>query len=133
MTPKLDGIDHLHVYVTDRDEAESWYADMLGLGRVEALLAWATKEGPLVLANPEGSVHVALFERSSLPEKSSAAFGASGAQFLAWKSHLETKGLQLRIADHDLAYSMYFVDPDGNMHEITTYDHEHVADALRSD
>lgn len=132
MTPELDRIDHLHVYVTDRNAAESWYSDVLGLSRVDALLAWATKDGPLVLGNPEGNVHVALFERPNLPEKSSAAFGASGGQFLAWKSHLEKKGLQPRVADHDLAYSMYFTDPDGNLHEITTYDHHVVRNALQA-
>jgi catechol-2,3-dioxygenase len=39
-------------------------------------------------------------------------------------------GLEVRVADHELAWSLYFQDPDGNTHEITSYDHEFVADRL---
>ena len=58
------------------------------------------------------------------------AFGASGEEFLAWKAHLEGHGLDLRISDHDLAYSLYFSDPWRNLHEITTYERDYVAERL---
>ena len=35
-----------------------------------------------------------------------------------------------RIEDHALAFSLYFHDPDGNMHEITTYEHDAVRSGL---
>ena len=129
MVPSLKGIDHVHVYVGDREEAETWYARVLGFRRVAALEAWAEGDGPLTLENPEGTVHLALFESEAGPN-STIAFGASGAQFLAWKAHLEEASLALRIADHDLAWSLYFSDPFGNYHEITSYDHALVAAAL---
>ncbi len=132
MVPKLKGFDHIHVYVADWARAESWYAEVLGFGRVEALLPWAVKGGPLTLEDPEGRVHLALFERADHQGSTAIAFGASGEAFLAWKAHLEDQGLDLRIADHRLAYSLYFHDPDRNMHEITTYEHDLVRAKLDS-
>ncbi len=130
MTPKLNGIDHVHVYVADWEKAEKWYHRVLGLKRVEALMIWAVENGPLTLENPEGNVHLALFETDSHPRTSAIAFGASGEQFLAWKAHLEAQDLDLRLTDHKLAFSLYFSDPDDNLHEITTYDHDYVAKHL---
>ena len=31
MIPVFDRIDHIHVYATDRNQAEQWYADVMGL------------------------------------------------------------------------------------------------------
>ena len=126
MTPKLNGIDHVHVYVANWDDAEEWYDRVLGFKRVDKFIVWAVKNGPLTLENPDGNVHLALFEREDHPDTSAIAFGATGEEFLAWKSHLEDQALKLRITDHKLAYSLYFSDPWGNLHEITTYDHDYV-------
>ena len=79
MAPKLNGIDHVHVYVSKWDEAEAWYADTLGFRRVEALESWAVKGGPLTLEDPDSTVHLALFERDGHGGSSAVAFGASGA------------------------------------------------------
>jgi len=121
MTPALRGIDHVHVYVSSWQEAEEWYKKVLGFTRVEGLMVWAVKGGPLMLENPEGNVHLALFESDQSPT-TTIAFGTSGQEFLAWKAHLESHSIELRVADHQLAWSMYFSDPFGNYHEITTYD-----------
>lgn len=130
MTPKLSGVDHVHVNVGDWAEAEEWYASVLNFRRIDALMAWAVNNGPLTIENPEGTVHLALFEAEN-PERTKAiAFGATGEDFLRWKAHLESKGLELRVTDHKLAYSMYFSDPWGNCHEITTYERDHVAEGL---
>ena len=130
MTPKLNGIDHVHVYVSSLIEAERWYQEVLGFERVESLMSWAVDGGPLTLQDPGEKVHLALFERPETKGSSAIAFGASGKDFLAWKSLLESKGLELRVTDHKLAYSLYFDDPDKNLHEITTYDRDFVADAI---
>jgi len=130
MTPKLSGVDHLHVNVGNWSEAEEWYRSVLNFKRVDSLMAWAVKNGPLTIENPEGTVHLALFE-SDNPERTNViAFGASGEEFLSWKTHLEKLGLELRVTDHKMAYSMYFNDPWKNNHEITTYEHDYVREKL---
>ena len=130
MTPKLNGIDHVHVYVHSWAEAEEWYQTVMGFKRVDALMPWAVKNGPLTVEDPEGNVHLAFFERDDNPNTSAIAFGTSGEEFLAWKSHLEGHDLELRVTDHKMAYSLYFSDPWGNLHEITTYERDFVAEHL---
>ncbi|MFN3243212.1 MAG: VOC family protein [Planctomycetota bacterium] len=63
MAPELSGgIDHVHVYVADRDAAASWYARVLGFGVVEKYRSWADDpDGPLTIEDPRGRVHLALF------------------------------------------------------------------------
>jgi catechol 2,3-dioxygenase len=129
MTPQFSGIDHAHVYVKDRQASALWYKEVLGFTPVADLQSWATATGPLTLGNAAGTVHLALFESEREPD-SVIAFGSTGEQFLLWKAHLEARELEIRLANHDLAWSMYFHDPDGNYHEITTYDHAHVASQL---
>ena len=130
MTPQFSGIDHIHVYVANRDAAAHWYESVLGLKRVEGLMLWATDDGPLTMENPEHTVHLALFERKNHPGASAIAFGANGENFMAWKTHLERHRLELRIADHEIMYSLYFKDPDGNLHEITSNDYDYIATEL---
>ena len=126
MEPKLTGVDHVHINVGSWSEAEDWYGSILNFKRIDALMGWAVNNGPLTIENPEGTIHVALFE-SDVPQPTSVvAFGASGDEFLKWKSHLESCGLTLRIADHKLAYSLNFCDPWQNSHEITTYERDYV-------
>lgn len=130
MRPVLSGVDHLHVNVGSWREAEEWYGDVMAFKRVDTLMAWAVKNGPLTVENPEGTVHLALFESDTPESQDVIAFRATGEEFLNWKTHLESHGLKLRVSDHKLAYSLYFHDPWRNMHEITTYEHDYVADKL---
>jgi len=126
MMPRLTKIDHVHAYVADRAAAVKWYNDVLGMTPIKAFLSWAEGGGPLTLEDPSGTIRLALFEREHPANASTVAFGASGEEFLQWKTHLERKGLTVRIEDHDMAYSIYFKDPDENLYEITTYDVETV-------
>ena len=130
MTPKLNGIDHVHIYVDSWDEAEEWYQTVMGFKRIDALMPWAVKNGPLTVEDPGGNVHLAFFETDDHPNTSAIAFGTSGEEFLAWKAHLEGHDLELRVTDHKMAYSLYFNDPWGNLHEITTNDRDYVAEQL---
>ena len=130
MIPTLRGFDHIHVYVANRDEAADWYGSVMGLKPVEKFSLWATKEGPLTLQDAGHNVHLALFERPKLTGTSAIAFAASGPEFLAWKNHLENHSLKLRVSDHQIMYSLYFKDPDENLHEITTGDYDYVKKEL---
>lgn len=120
--PDLLGIDHVHVYVRDRDRAEAWYADVLGCTRMPAYASCAEDpDGPVMLQC--GPARLALFASTKGPTDV-VACGTDAAAFLAWLEHLRTHGLELRIVDHEMAFSVYFSDLDGNSHEITCYDVE---------
>ena len=34
MIPAFDRIDHIHLYATNRNSAEQWYADLMGFSRM---------------------------------------------------------------------------------------------------
>ena len=131
MAPNLSGIDHIHVFVSNRATAEDWYRRVLGLVRVPALESWAAGSGPLTLADESGRVHLALFERPRQSCRSVVALGTSGAEFLSWLRHLESAlGRKLEPVDHEFSWSLYFEDPDGNPFEITSYEHSTVRAGL---
>jgi catechol-2,3-dioxygenase len=126
----LTGIDHIHVYVPDRQEAASWFEEVFGFEVDESLRQWAEGGGPLTIGDDAGRIHLALFERTDFTPSTAIAFGTDGRNFLEWKRLLERRGMDVRCTDHDLAWSLYFQDPYGNTYEITTYEHELVSDAL---
>ena len=131
MTPKLTGIDHVHVFVSDRLAAEDWYRRVLGLVRAPALESWATAGGPLTISDESGRVHLALFERPRQSCRSVVALGVSGPEFLVWLRHLESSlGRKLEPVDHELSWSLYFEDPDGNPFELTSYEHSAIGASL---
>jgi catechol 2,3-dioxygenase len=123
MTPSLNGIDHFHLYVKDKVKSVKWYQEYLGFKVVTALEFWNDEKGPLTIEDESG-IHLALFTRTNQAPSTSIAFKTTGEDFLLWQKHLEQKGLSLRIADHQASWSIYFKDPDENMHEITSYEHD---------
>ena len=131
--PTIDRIDHIHIYVPQREQAAAWFERVLGFTVDERLRVWADANGPLTIGDASGTIHLALFERSERTPSTAVAFGVDAENFLAWKRVLEREGLLDRCADHDLAWSLYFRDPYDNVYEITTYDHAAVAAALDGD
>jgi catechol-2,3-dioxygenase len=72
-----------------------------------------------------------LFERPARACRSTIALAASAQQFMAWQAHLESCLRQaVPAVDHQVAWSIYFADPDGNPYEITCYDHAALAARL---
>lgn len=131
MPPNLDRIDHIHVYVPSREEAAEWFRNILGFTIVEAFRFWAEDvQGPLVIEDPSGKIHLALFKRQDFTPSTAIAFGVDGEEFLEWKSFLEEQNLVDRLSNHKAAWSLYFSDPYGNSYEITTYQHEFVASKI---
>ena len=132
MTPAIDRIDHVHVFVANRERSERWYREVLGLSRLAALEFWAPDGGPLTLANESGTVHLALFERPPQLCRSVVALGVDADAFVRWRTHLgRVLGRQPDLQDHRVSWSIYFTDPDGNPFEITSYDYAALEPQLR--
>lgn len=124
MKPKLKNIDHIHIFVTDRQEALKWYRTVLGLKPVKNLLFWA-KTGPLTIGNEERSIHIALFKGEPKENRSVVAFNTSGKEFINWHKKInDVADGNNEIVDHSVSFSIYFQDPYGNPYEITSYDYE---------
>ena len=136
-------IDHVHVEVSDRDTAADWFDAVLGLKRHADLAHWADDPmGPLILCAGDGAPALSLFARPGKPvsRASTLAFRTTATGFLRFvadagalnvTSDGATPLTRGDIVDHDVAWSIYFVDPDQNRFELTTYDYNDVRAALR--
>ena len=140
----VTGVDHVELYVTDWDDAAAWYGRVLGLAPDASFAEWReTGSGPLMLA-VDDTTKLALFERESATRGEDAsphrvAFGTDAAGFLSFLDRLEALDLTDRdsepvgpadVVDHDLSFSIYFADPDGNALELTTNEYDAVATRL---
>tara|TARA_R110002072_G_scaffold56097_4_gene145522 strand:+ start:2773 stop:3135 length:363 start_codon:yes stop_codon:yes gene_type:complete len=119
MEIEFEKIDHIHIYVTDRSQAEIWYQNILGMQRVKEYEFWAVDGGPLTISN--GGVHLALFTGSK-SNTSAVAMKVTRQGFDQMRQHLNNQNVDFHFEDHDLAHSLYLTDPDGNEYEVTTYD-----------
>ncbi len=138
-------IDHVELFVPDRYEAADWYRRALGLEIMRNLEDWAAAEGgPLMISGDGGNTMLALFEGEPRGSRETAghhrvAFRVDGPTFLRFLERLKRVSIfdeegressSARVVDHDRAYSAYFCDPYGHRYEVTTYDHEEVANRL---
>ena len=139
---RVTRIDHVHVEVSDRDAAAAWYERVLGLKKHEDFLSWTEDPmGPLILQSSDGFPSVSLFARNfkKVSRDSTIAFRIDGDSFVEFVSALGSLQLETRegrqltskdVVDHALSWSIYFVDPDQNRIELTTYDYEVVRGVL---
>jgi catechol 2,3-dioxygenase-like lactoylglutathione lyase family enzyme len=80
----------------------------------------------------KGNTGLALFPANQEPKTSAhreirmlhLAFRANRENFLVAQRELHKRGIKFEFQDHEIAYSIYFRDPDGHQLEITTYDVE---------
>ena len=63
--PILNGIDHFHLYVTDKQKALGWYQSVLGFNVVESLNLWNDDKGPLTIEDQSQTIHLALFTKTN--------------------------------------------------------------------
>ncbi len=141
----VDQIDHVELFVPDREEAAKWYERILGLKIIEEFRHWAVPKGPLMISTPNAQTKLALFIGEPRGSKPTAgfhitAFRVNGERFLQFLDRLKNfqvfseNGNQLTKSDardHGKAYSIYFNDPWGHRLEITTYDYEFVNKVLK--
>jgi catechol 2,3-dioxygenase-like lactoylglutathione lyase family enzyme len=139
-------IDHVELFVPDRYEAAQWYEQVLGLEVCREYQQWADEGGPLHISSDGGKTKLALFEGQLSGSRETAdyrrvGFRVGGTEFIEFITRIEDLPVtdvgreedRDDIVDHDLAFSIYFQDPYGNCFEVTTYDYETVATALKSD
>ncbi len=139
---RAGSLDHVHVFVPDRDRAVAWYRAMLGLEVVVEHAHWAADGGPLTISADGGQSGVALFEGegpAAHERRHVIAFRVDGVAFVGFVRTVAALGLVDRhgepvtsasVVDHGEAFSIYFTDPWGNPYEITSYDAEAVRTAL---
>jgi catechol 2,3-dioxygenase-like lactoylglutathione lyase family enzyme len=136
---RVMGLDHVHIQVADRAGAVAWYERVLGLHIAPEFVEWASDpEGPVFLSTREGASCLALFRRNTEHNRvgdHTVAFRASARDFIDFANRLDKLNLVDRdgsrvnlseIADHELSWSFYFLDPDGNRYELTCYDYAEV-------
>ena len=103
------------------------------LVRVPELERWAHDGGPLTIGNESGTVHLALFERPAEKSRSTIAFAVGARDLLEWRAHLQSAlGHPIETEDHEVSWSLYFADPDGNPFEITSYEYAPLSSHLRA-
>ncbi|MGQ0560414.1 MAG: VOC family protein [Gemmatimonadota bacterium] len=124
---RLQQVDHVALTVRDVEKSVLWYGEVLGLQRMHQD-AWGSF--PAVVGI--GGTSLALF-----PVRSEDPAGPPGpeticARHVAFRTDRENlerarkflaaRGIEISFEDHEIAHSIYFVDPDGHQLEITTYD-----------
>ena len=124
MNPKLQDIDHIHVFVSDSQKALDWYNNIFGLKPLEKMVV-LPESNPLMIRNKEGNINIALFKGKTKNNQAVIAFKVSGEQFINCHNTI-TQSLteNLEVVDHDIQFSIYFEDPFGNPYEITSYDYD---------
>ena len=132
---KVSALDHVHLYGADPQAAARWYERVLGLV-VHPSSTIRDPEQAIYLATARGQ-YCATFFKGAPPNSGdhTTAFRVPGSFFIAFGDGLPDQdivgrsGQLLRWSeadDHGPAWSFYFVDPDGNHLEVTTYDHAKV-------
>lgn len=139
---RVDGIDHVELTVPDRREAAAWYERVLGLDAVEEYEDWADDPGgPLMVSSDGGRTKLALFagEPTTGLDEYRVAFRVDAEGFQTFLDRLAETGVTDadgdpvgvgNVVDHDASFSVYFTDPYGHALEVTTYEHDAVAETL---
>lgn len=135
---QVQRIDHVHIEVSDRETAADWYKKVLGLERHKQLQSWAEDPmGPLILQGGDGHPTLSLFARDCKEptRDSTIAFRVDGKGFLEFCESLDALKLKAtsggvltrtNVVDHEVSWSVYFLDLDQNRIEVTTYDYNQV-------
>jgi catechol 2,3-dioxygenase-like lactoylglutathione lyase family enzyme len=121
---QLEQIDHIALRCASPDATMAWYVTTLGF---EHVFRGRWSGVPIVLRL--GSTYITLFPQTGngQPPADGRAWhlalrAATYSDFQSAQTELRARGVSVQFRDHEIAYSIYFVDPDGFLLEITTYD-----------
>ena len=124
---RLEQLDHVALTVRDVEQSALWYQQVLGLGRLYEHV-WGSFPAVVGL----GGTSLALFPvRNDHPAGPFGpeticvrhiAFRTDRHNFERARQELAEQGIQVEFQDHEIAHSIYLVDPDGHQVEITTYE-----------
>jgi catechol 2,3-dioxygenase len=145
---KVEQIDHVELFVPDRQEGARWYERTLGLAVIPELEHWAEDaQGPLMISCG-GGTKLALFAGEPPGSRPTAgfhrvAFRVDGPRFFEFLEQTENvpvpadadgeESQEVRppvLRDHGKSFSVYFRDPWGHPLEVTTYDEAYVRSRL---
>ncbi len=144
---RVDQLDHVELFVPDRNEAARWYGRVLGLVVLPEYEQWAKSlQGPLMISSDGGSTKLALFQGTPQGSRPTAGFqlvafrvrAPSFTRFLERLSSLaltDHRGQRVTsdlVVDHGRAFSIYFSDPCGHRLELTTYDYDEMSRKIGS-
>lgn len=139
--PRLVSLDHVTIPVTDLDEAQRFYLDVLGGEHLMTIDADALRRfgRPPAPNDGEGTFHISVLlggstridlfqQRTGQPAPRQGhphyAFRVRPGDMLAWKKRLASRGVPtegpLRLGFPGQA-SLYFRDPAGNLLEIVCH------------
>jgi catechol 2,3-dioxygenase-like lactoylglutathione lyase family enzyme len=130
-------LDHVELFVPDRERAAAWYATVLGCGPAAGTEGWAADpSGPLMITPDGGRTKLALFEGEPPGDGRTTgfhrvAFRCAATEWTRFAAGLLEQGIPTRTVDHGAALSVYFRDPDGHHLEVTTYEADEVRRATR--
>jgi len=137
----IEDIDHIEMFVSDREKAAKWYEEIFGLKPIKELEMWS-KIGPLFIGNKDRSVTLAIMNGKKENDGSinRMAFRTTGEKFVEFLNRVDSLDLfflqekitKAQVVDHDLSYSIYFDDPDGNKLELTCYDYDYLKSKIQS-
>ena len=122
---KIKSLGHVVIKVTNRERAEQFYGDMLGLPRCARLDEDGAKMSFFTLGNHHDFAVVEVSgngnaQSETAPGLHHVAFniGTSLDELRAAKSKLDAAGISTTPIDHEVTKSLYFQDPDGNGIEL---------------
>lgn len=144
-TFSVDAVDHVELFVSDWEASRAWYEEVLGLIVDPAFEQWwRNRQGPLMLSVGDTATKLALFEKTEATRDASVspnrvAFQTDADGFVSFVDQLEAVDVNDQsgesvtaddVVDHDLSYSIYFTDLDGNRLELTTNEYSAVSSTL---
>ena len=118
--PKITGLGHIVIYVSDLAISRDWYIKNLKLTEV---ISSPERKG-CFLSFGERDHDIALFENSAATSIKTIhhvalAFDGSNEDFFEFCRNLKNNEVEIeRIVDHGISYGIYFFDPDKHCWEV---------------